>query len=144
MAVTRSILFPRDTVSGSLVPVKIYLLPSKSQKMVDEPSLPDPPEDLPTDVREALAAHATDPHILQETVLYAQELLNVMHEETLPIEPAEGEEIVRVEEKPEYFEVVKRFEGNDDAYLYHVQPEPHPDDRERLRWRLIGRVETDE
>lgn len=113
-------------------------------KMADEPSIPNPPEDLPSDVKEALEAHAMDAHVLQETIIHAKELLNTLHKSALPIEPNKGEDILRVEDRPGYIEVVKRVEGEKDAYLYHVEQEPQPDDEEHLHWTLIGRIESDD
>lgn len=112
--------------------------------MTDDSTIPNPPDDLPADLREVLADHANDVHGLQETIIYARELLNDLQESELPIEPAEGEEIVRVKERLGYIEVVKRYREMSDAYLYHVQLEPRPDGEERLHWSLIGRVEEDE
>lgn len=111
--------------------------------MTDDSSLPSPPEGLPADLRLALKDHATDVHALQETILYAQEMLNRLHESALPIEPIEGEDILKVEEHPGYIEVVKRFEEGENAYLYHVQREPEIDGEEQLQWTLIGRIKTD-
>lgn len=110
--------------------------------MTEEPERPEPPVDLPTDLRNALEAHASDPHELRETIVYAQELLNALPEPGTTIEPREGEEIVRIEEHPGYTEVVKQFEGRDEAYLYHVIPEPQPDGDEHLHWSLIGRMSS--
>ena len=80
-------------------------------------------------------------HELQEAIIYAQGLLNTLHESPLPIEP---KEILRVDEHPGYIEVVKRFDGGEDVYLYHVETEPDMDGGERPHWRLIGRVASDE
>ncbi|WP_435320674.1 hypothetical protein [Haloarchaeobius sp. TZWSO28] len=106
---------------------------------------PDPPVDLPDDLVDALQAHADEPHVVRETVLYAQELLNRLHEPSLDIEPRGEEEILRVTERPGYTEVVKRnHPDSPDAYLYIVTREPHPRGEDHLRWKVIGRVDVDE
>lgn len=109
--------------------------------MDDDPS-PEPPEDLPSALAETLRAHRNDPHALRETIIYAQELLNRLHEPASAIEPRGTEEIVRVTERGGYTEVVKRDHGGT-AYLYHVRAEPRPSGDEHLHWTLIGRVEPE-
>ena len=111
--------------------------------MTGDQPMPDPPTDMPEDLSEAIQAHAADVHTLHEAVLYAQELLHRHHADGLPIEPGPGEEIVRVRDHEGYLEVVKRLPGDDAAYLYHVEREPHPGGDDHLHWRLVGRVQSD-
>jgi hypothetical protein len=113
--------------------------------MSDDTDLPlSPPEDLPADLTAALAAHADDPHLLRETIIYAQELLNHLHEPSSEIEPLDGEEILHIAEHTGYTEVVKRTQGDHDAYVYHVVPEHHIGGETHLHWTLLGRRKPDE
>ncbi|MFB6353170.1 MAG: hypothetical protein ABEJ92_03700 [Halobacteriales archaeon] len=111
--------------------------------MADDAPRPDRPADLPADIAEALEAHASDAHDLQEAAIYAQELLNALHEPVLAIEAREGEEVLRVVDHGEYTEVVKRPLGAAQAYRYHVRREPRPEGDDRLRWVPIDRVDPD-
>lgn len=111
--------------------------------MVDVPDAPARPEDIPADIAAALEAHAMDAHGLHEAIIYAHELLNAHHGDVLTLEPGAGEEVVRVRDRGEYTEVVKRHRGETEAYVYHVRREPHPNGTEDLHWVLIGRDETD-
>lgn len=112
--------------------------------MTEPGERPERPPDLPVDIAEALEAHATNPHDLREATIYAQELLNELHEPTLDFEPNAGEEILKISDKGEYTEIVKRHPDQSDAYLYHVRREPQPRGDDRLRWALIGRVDPAE
>ncbi|WP_435362048.1 hypothetical protein [Haloarchaeobius sp. DFWS5] len=108
-------------------------------------SNPQPPVDLPDDIVAALDAHADSPHIVREAILYAHELLNAHHESPTSIVPQGDEEILHVQERPGYTEVVKRNRPDSpDAYLYHVMREPHPSGETKLHWVVIGRVVADE
>ncbi|WP_267643446.1 hypothetical protein [Haloarchaeobius amylolyticus] len=113
--------------------------------MDSDAPLPEPPRDLPDDVVDALQAHADDPHVVRESVIYAQELLNRLHEDSSEIVPQGDEEILRITERPGYTEVVKRnHPDSEDAYLYFVTREPHPEGDDHLRWRVVGQVDVDE
>ncbi|MFD1512084.1 hypothetical protein [Halomarina rubra] len=105
---------------------------------MDEPT---PPEDLPTHAADAL--RGLDGHDLREAIVYAQELLRARQEPLPTVEPQEGEEVVRVDERDGYLEVHKRHRGEDGTlggrYVYHVARVRHPDGTVRHRWTLIGR-----
>jgi hypothetical protein len=107
---------------------------------MDEPA---PPEDLPSDVAEAL--RPLDGHDLREAIVYAQELLRARREPLPSVAPTENEEVVRVDERDGYLEVHKRHRGETGAlggrYVYHVTRERRPDGTVRHRWSLIGRAE---
>jgi hypothetical protein len=81
---------------------------------------------------------------LQEAAIYAQELLNSLHEPTISIEPRAGEEILSITDEGGYTRVVKRPEGHTDAYAYQVHREPQIDGDEELEWVLLGRVDPDD
>lgn len=112
--------------------------------MSTDSTIPDPPEDLPTEIGEVLRAHATDQHGLQETIIYAKELLNTLQGSEWPMEPIRGEEFVQVTERDGYTEVVKRLKKGGDAYLFHVHEEPQPGGEKNVHWTLVGRMESDE
>lgn len=85
---------------------------------------------------------------LREVVHYAQNQLRARHEPVSDqIEAAPGEEIVSVEEGPEYTEVVKREPCGENCpdcphgpYLYHVYEETQPDGSASLHWVFLGHL----
>jgi hypothetical protein len=99
---------------------------------------PDPPADLPTDV--AAALQSLDGRGLREAIVYANELLRARHEHAPQVDPAIGEEVVRVIEHDGYTEVHKRHRREGGVYVYHVTAEPHPEG-DREHWSLVGREE---
>lgn len=63
------------------------------------------------------------------------------------IEPAPGEEIVRIEERAGYTEVVKREPCGEDCsdcphgpFLYHVREETRPNGEQHLHWEFLGKI----
>ncbi|WP_083861961.1 hypothetical protein [Halogeometricum pallidum] len=85
---------------------------------------------------------------LREVIEYAQWRLREMHQPvSRQIEAGPGEEILSVEDRPEYTKVVKREPCGDDCpdcphgpYLYHVYEEIHPDRESSLHWVFLGRL----
>lgn len=78
---------------------------------------------------------------LRETIHFAQELLDQRFESIPETLETDNEDIIRIEETPEYTLVVRREpEG---AVLYHVRTVPDRAGEEKLDWRYIGPV-TDE
>jgi hypothetical protein len=107
---------------------------------------PTPPEGLPDEV----VATLTDlpPEQLRLAIVHAQELLQINDETGPPIEPGPDEDILRMEERDGYTEVVKRVPcaaGCDDCphgpYIYHVTEEPRPEGGTHVHWSFIGRIE---
>ena len=83
--------------------------------------------------------------------MYAQERLQFQEEPGPLVEPAPGEDIIRVTEHEGYTEVVKKIPSDDDhddsphgPYLYHVRERSTPEGDSKLFWTLIGEVNTDE
>lgn len=113
--------------------------------MASPPDAPEPPVDYPEDVADLLSD--MDVHDLQETIIYAHELLHARDESPLRIEPNPGEEIVRIADREGYTEVVKRIPCGEDCegcphgpYLYHLLEERLPTGEKQPHWALIGRV----
>lgn len=111
--------------------------------------LPSPPADLPEGVVSELQQLTA--HELRETIVYAQELLQVSHAPTEQIVPSPGEEIVELTRHEGYTKVVKREPcGNDceecphGPYVYHVTRERRPDGEERYHWTFIGRLASED
>ncbi|MFC7156240.1 hypothetical protein ACFQPA_12385 [Halomarina halobia] len=113
--------------------------------MVDDPMPGDDPA-LPEHLVTAL--DGLERHELREVVHYVQrrirELQSPVSDE---IEAAPGEEIITVEERPGYTEVIKREPCGEDCsdcphgpYLYHVYEEVKPDGSPSLHWVFLGRV----
>lgn len=101
------------------------------------------------DLPDSLRARLDDlsEHHLREVVDYAQRRLRESHRPVSErIAAGPGEEIVTVEDRPEYTEVVKREPCGEHCsdcphgpYLYHVYEEVHPDGRSSLHWVFLGR-----
>ncbi|MDY6779789.1 MAG: hypothetical protein SV760_04445 [Halobacteria archaeon] len=114
--------------------------------MEEDGNGPDPPSNLSEGTVEEL--EKLDESELRSVIDYAQDRLRRVHPSVSEqIEAGENEEIVSVEEKDGYTEVVKKepcAEGCEDcphdAYLYHVREESHPEGPTRLHWSYIGRV----
>lgn len=87
---------------------------------------------------------------LRAVIDYARRRQQHLHSTiTEQIEPAPGEELVRVEEREGYTEVLKREPCGEDCpdcphgpYLYHVHEEKRPDGERKLHWRYLGQVEV--
>jgi len=85
---------------------------------------------------------------LRATIEYARDRLQFVHPEvTEQIEARDGEEIVRIEDRGAYTEVVKRqpcATGCDECphepILYHVTEERQLDGTTDLHWTYLGRV----
>lgn len=101
----------------------------------------DLPDDLVTRLDDLSAQQ------LREVVYHAQRRLSESNPPVSDrIEAGPGEEIVSVEEHPEYTEVVKREPCGEDCpdcphgpYLYHVYEELYPDGESSLHWVFLGR-----
>lgn len=110
---------------------------------------PTPPEGLP----ERIAAELRDlsPEDLRRTIVHARELLQ--HREDAPpqVELNPGEDVIRIDERDAYTEVVKMVpcaDGCEDCphgpYLYHVTEEQRPEGGTHTHWMFIGEVAPDE
>ncbi|ELZ28029.1 hypothetical protein C474_16049 [Halogeometricum pallidum JCM 14848] len=85
---------------------------------------------------------------LREVVHYAQDRIRTRHRPVSEqIEAAPGEEVLSVEEGPEYTEVVKREPCGENCpdcphgpYLYHVYEETLPDGSDSLHWVFLGHL----
>jgi hypothetical protein len=108
---------------------------------------PDPPAAVPESISESILDLSD--HQLRELIDYCGALMQ-FHEEQLleKIEAGHGEELVRVEEREGYTEVVKRIPCGEDCgdcphgpYLYHVRTIPDDEEGSRLKWRFIGRMQ---
>jgi hypothetical protein len=107
------------------------------------PSNIDPPDDIPTDVTEALEGFSDQE--LREVVHYAQQLLGEHPPLTDAIESRAGEEIVRVEDHDEYVIVVVRHPDETGKargpFAYRVNWAPDIDgDEGKYRWHYLGKV----
>jgi hypothetical protein len=108
---------------------------------------PDPPEVLPTGLVQELQ-NLSD-HELREVISYSGDLIEYHDEELISeIDADDEEEIVRVEERDGYTEVVKRVPCGENCeecphgpYLYHVRPIPEQEGDDHLQWQFIGRIE---
>ncbi|MFB6269237.1 MAG: hypothetical protein ABEH83_04785 [Halobacterium sp.] len=117
--------------------------------MPEEPPALSPPEGLPDEAADSLGG--LTPEQLRNAIIFARELLYASDESESPIEPAAGEDILRVTERDGYTEVVKQVQCGERCedcphgpYLYHVTDEPHPDGTTHAHWSFLGRVETSE
>lgn len=116
--------------------------------MTDVGQEPEPPGDLPTDVAEALSS-LSKPE-LRAAIDFAQKRRRHLQPEvTDQIEPAPGEEIVRIEEQTSYTLVSKRqpcaggcAECPHGPYLYHVRRVSRPEGDSKLQWSYIGPDES--
>lgn len=104
---------------------------------------PEPPEDVPGEVVDAL--EECDNRQLREIIHYAQQLLQEHPPLTEAIEAREGEELVRVEDHDAYTSVV--VERPDETgeergpFAYRVKWEPNVDEEGgKYRWYYLGRV----
>lgn len=108
---------------------------------------PVPPEDLPPEAVEVL--DELNEAELRAAIDYARARKRDIHPRvTDQIEAHEGEELIRVEERDGYTEVVKKqlcSDGCDDCphgpFLYHVREEQVPDGESQLHWTYIGIVQ---
>lgn len=91
-----------------------------------------------------------DEQELRAVIDYAQQRQQHLHPTiTERIEPGPNEEIVRMEERSGYVEVVKKEPCGEDCadcphgpYLYHVQEEEHPEGETHLHWVYLGEVQA--
>lgn len=106
-----------------------------------------PSPDLPDDLEERLSR--LDDAELRAVVSYVTSLLPAPPTVAERLEERPGEEILEVEERDGYTNVVKRqpcAQGCEECphgpYLYHVRAERYPDDRdsESLHWEFLGPV----
>jgi hypothetical protein len=112
--------------------------------MTDDP--PDPPATLPESL-EPILQDLSD-HQLRELMDYCGALMQFHDEQLLEeIEAGPGEELVHVEERDGYTEVVKRIPCGEDCddcphgpYLYHVRTVPDREGGSHLKWEFIGRM----
>lgn len=89
---------------------------------------------------------------LREVVRYVRRRLRASRTSVSDrIQPAPGEEIVAVEERAMYTEVIKREPCGENCpdcphgpYLYHVYEEHRPDRSDSLHWVFLGRVFEDD
>jgi len=117
--------------------------------MANSSADPTPPAGLPDSLVSEL--DQLNPEELRKTIIHAQELLNVQEESQPLVEPAPGEDIIRVTEKQGYTEVVKKTLCYEDCeecphgpYLYHVTEKALPKGGSKTYWTLIGEMYTDE
>lgn len=106
----------------------------------------DPPEDVPKNVVRELEKSSDSQ--LRETIHFAQRLLGEFPTLTEAIEPREGEELVRVDDREGYTHViVERPEASGEArgpFAYRVRWEPEIEgDEGKYRWHYLGRVNLD-
>lgn len=119
---------------------------SSSRKSEPNNEPPVAPSTLPPDVIEAL--DQLNEAELRAAIDYTQERLRDIHPTiTEQIEAAPGEEIIRIQERAGYTEVVKRQpcgQNCDDCphgpYLYHVREEQRPEGGTHLHWVYLGRI----
>lgn len=111
---------------------------------------PTPPDGIPTDIVDKL--RDASPEELRNAIIYAQEVLIDREEDSFPIEPAAGEDILNISEADGYTKVVKKIPCGEDCpdcphgpYLYHVTEETLPNGETELHWKFLGQVasETD-
>lgn len=114
--------------------------------MDHENAAPEPPQALPSDV--VAVVDRLDETELRAVIDYAREREKYLHPTmTDQIETAPGEEILEVEERSGYTEVLKREPCGEDCgecphgpYLYHVREQEGPDGETKLRWSYLGPV----
>jgi hypothetical protein len=114
--------------------------------MTDETPEPEPSPALPSSLVETV--RELSDHQLRELMSFSGDLLQYHDEQLLEdIEANPGEELVRVEKRDGYVEVVKAVPCGEDCagcphgpYLYHVRTAPTQAGDKRLRWEFIGRV----
>jgi len=116
--------------------------------MADASTDPTPPAGLPDSLVSELDRLNTEE--LRKTIIHAQELLNAQEESRPLVEPAPGEDILRVTERDGYTEVVKKMPCDEDCndclhgpYLYHVKERATPDGGSKTFWTLIGEIQSD-
>jgi hypothetical protein len=108
---------------------------------------PEPPTVLPSEAVDVIDGLTESE--LRAVIEYARDRQEYLHTAAADkIEPGPGEEIVRVEERTGYTEVLKREPCGEECedcphgpYLYHVREELHPDGETQLHWHYIGPVE---
>lgn len=98
----------------------------------DPPPSVNLPEDLVAQLQEL------DKHQLHETIYYAQTLLNRQLESGEGALEIDDENVVQVEERSGYTEVVRREPFGD--VLYHVVNIRNLEGTEKLEWRYIGPI----
>jgi hypothetical protein len=119
-------------------------LNGEGEHMTEEET--EPPAVLPESICES-AGELSD-HQLKELIDYCGSLLQSNDRQLLEeIEAGPDEEIIRIEERDTYTEVVKRVPCGEDCeecphgpYLYHVRDIPAEDGGRRLSWRFLGRM----
>lgn len=106
---------------------------------------PTPPDGTPAAIANGLREASSEE--LRNTIIYAQELLINREEESFPVEPKTGEDILTVRETDGYTEVVKKIPCGEDCsdcphgpYLYHVTEESLPTGESELHWKFLGQV----
>lgn len=107
---------------------------------------PEPPRGLSEDA--VAIIDGMDEDGLRAVIEYAQERRRRVHTEiTESIEAAPGEEIVRIEERPSYTEVIKKEPCGEDCaecphgpYLYHVREGKQQNGGAGLHWTYLGPV----
>jgi hypothetical protein len=108
---------------------------------------PDPPSILPSEVVDVI--DDLDEAELRAVLDYVHDRQEYVQTAVADkIEPAPGEEIVRIEERPGHTEVVKREPCGEDCeecphgpFLYHVREEVRPDGETHLQWHYLGPTE---
>lgn len=117
--------------------------------MSDAAADPTPPEELPDDTVSQLQQLTAEE--LRNAIIYTHELLHAQAESGPIVEPAPGEEIVRVTEHEGHTEVVKKQPCGEDCedcphgpYLYHVKELTTPTGETKLFWTLLGEVYEDD
>lgn len=114
--------------------------------MGDGDEAPTPPSTLRSEAIDVLDRLGEEE--LRAVIDYAQARRRYVHSEVSELSDlAQREDVVRVDEQPEYTLVVKTepFTGGDDErsrgkVLYRVTEEPHPDGRSNLHWTYLGRI----
>lgn len=111
-----------------------------------ENTAPEAPPELSTHTVEVI--DQLDEEELRSIIDYARERREYIHPDiTDQIESGPGEEIVRIEERTGYPEVVKKqpcAKGCDECphgpFLYHVREESRPEGGISLHWDYLGRI----
>lgn len=115
--------------------------------MPDDNAEPEPPTLLSPTVIEMLDDLSEAE--LRAVIDYAHDRQEFLHTGVADnIEPAPGEEIVSIDERAGYTEVIKREpcgESCEDCphgpFLYHVREETRPDGDTKLHWHYLGPVD---
>jgi hypothetical protein len=123
--------------------------PLEGSNMTDESDEVTPPEGLPDRIVDDLRELSVQE--LRKAIIHAQELLQAHDEHSSPVEPQQGDDIIRATEHEGYTEVVKEVTCADNCddcphgpYLYHVREEPRPEGGTDANWTFIGTVNVDD